>query len=313
MTLTARRLTALVLATVALVGLTGCTASSSSSGSSQAQPAAEAATEKDSAEPDSAVVITGRIAITTSDPLSAATEATAIVGEAGGRVSGREERAGEDGEQAQAVLTLRIPADALETVRTALAALGTVTETTMETTEVGAATRDLDARITTLRTSIARYTEWLGTADSTSDLIELESAIAERQTELEGLETQARDLADQVSLSTVTLALQSEHVPVTTAPENLGEAIAIGWSGFISFWTSVVIALGLGLPWLVLLLLTAVVIIWLVRRSRRREASAVAALPAGVPDAHLFAAPPAQTTATPSSAAHSAAGQTPPN
>jgi len=298
-----------MLAAAALVGLTGCTASSSSSSGSQAQSVPDAATEADAVEPDSAVVITGGITIVTADPLRAATEATTIVGAAGGRVSGREEHAGEEGEQASAVLTLRIPADALETVRTDLAALGTVTETTMETAEVGAATRDLDARITTLRTSIARYTEWLGTADSTSDLIELESAIAERQTELEGLETQARELADQVSLSTVTLTLQSEYVPVTAGPKDLGDAIAIGWSGFLSFWTAVVIALGLGLPWLVLLLAIAVLVVWLVRRARRREASALDSLPAAVPDGHLFAGPPSPESAAVSSAAQT----TPPN
>ncbi|MBO9626239.1 MAG: DUF4349 domain-containing protein, partial [Microbacterium sp.] len=224
------------------------------------------------------------------DPIAAAGAATQIVADAGGRVSARTEHAAEDGGQASAELTLRIPADAVDGVRADLTDLGTVTETALESSDVSASQRDLTTRITTLRASIARYTDWLGTAAETSDLIELESAISERQTELEGLEAEARDLDDRVAMSTITLSLASEYVPVTTAPENMGDALAIGWNGFVAFWGALLLGIGLSLPWLVLLGVIAVGVVWLVRRSRRTATASVLSTPVA-PDPVLFAAP----------------------
>lgn len=268
---TRRVLAVLILASLGAFGLAGC-AASSSGGSAQnpAQAPAQGA-PAEAGEPDAAVVITGRISIVAADPIGAAGEATAIVADAGGRVSARTEHAAEDGGQASAELTLRVPADALEDVRDALADLGTVKETTLDSAEVGGTQRDLDARITTLRASIERYNDWLSTASETSDLIELESAIAERQTELEGLEAQARALADQVDMSTVTLSLMSEYVPVKTAPDDFGEALLVGWNGFVGFWGAVMIALGVALPWLVLFAAIAVGATLLTIRARRRQ------------------------------------------
>ncbi|MFF5626606.1 DUF4349 domain-containing protein [Microbacterium sp. NPDC012755] len=291
MNTTRRLLTALVLASLAGLGLAGCAAGGSggaeSAGGGRA-PVQEAASSNEADEPDTAVVITGRISIVADDPIAAAADATSIVSDAGGRVSGRTERAAEEGGQASAELTLRIPADAIEEVRTDLAALGAVKETALESTEVGATQRDLDARITTLRASIARYTDWLGTASETSDLIELESAIAERQSELEGLEAQSRSLEDQVAMSTITLSLMSEYVPVETAPKDFGDALTIGWDGFVAFWGAMLIGIGVALPWLVLLAAIAAVVILLVIRSRRRQAARPQP-PRPAPDAELFA------------------------
>lgn len=272
-----RLLAALVLVSSAVVGLTACAAGGSSGGedASVGQALVEgAAGEEDAGTPDSSVVITGRIIVVASDPIAAATEATNIVTEAGGRVSGRTEHAAEQGRQASAELTLRVPADALDEVRSSLSALGAVQETSLDSVEVGDTQRDLNARATTLRTSITRYTEWLGVATTAPDLIDLESAIADRQTELEGLEAQLREMEDQVSMSTVTLSLQSEYVPPQTAPRDLGEALAVGWNGFAAFWAGALIAVGVGLPWLVLLGAIVVFVIWLSIRRRRKNAHA---------------------------------------
>ncbi len=244
-------------------------------------------------------MITGRISIVAADPVAAASEATTIVTDAGGRVSGRTERSAEDGGQASAELTLRIPAEVIEEVRSDLGGLGDVKETSLESTEVGSIQRDLDARVTTLRASIARYTEWLGTASETSDLIELETAIADRQTELESLEAQSRSLEDQVAMSTITLSLSSEYVAPVTAPQNFGEALVVGWNGFGAFWGAMLIAIGVGLPWLVLIAAVVTGVIWLVARNRRRQ-ELKPAVSAAMPAAVLFGMPEEATSeATP--------------
>lgn len=223
---------------------------------------------------DRALVITGSITITADDPISAAEEATAITMAAGGRVDARQQYAPRDGDAGRATLTLRIPADALEDVREKLAELGSVDETLTDAVDVGNQQRDLDTRITTLRASIARYTGWLADADTTSDLIELESAISQRQTELEQLEAQQRELADSVAMSTITLQLRSTALaPPPEGPTDFWSALATGWASFVGFWAAVAVAVGIGLPWLVLVGIGIAVVVWIARRAGRTPAA----------------------------------------
>ncbi|MFC4139443.1 MULTISPECIES: DUF4349 domain-containing protein [unclassified Microbacterium] len=307
-----RGLVTVVLLSALMIGTAGCTAMGGSSGgssgdssSSEVQSGQDAGGAADDQAPgavedkDSAVVTTGRMLLTTDDPLAAADDATKIAVDAGGRVDARNDNAGGDGAAAQAEVVLRIPADDLEDARAALKKLGELEETSFSAEEVGATQRDLDARITTLRTSIARYTEWLGTAQKTSDLIELEQAISERQSELESLTAQKRDLDDRVAMATVTVTFMSVYVPQTTAPQNPLEAIAAGWSAFVSFWSATGIALAFLLPWLVVVAVIVLVVLWIVRR---RRGSASAPAPAAEAGAAADAGAPAASAPAPAGA-----------
>ena len=283
----------------AVLLLSGCSASSGSDEAaiveydSGAAPGtaelADGASQPDKAAADvadQALVITGSITITADDPIAAAEEATAITTAAGGRVDARQQYAPSGGDAGHATLTLRIPASALEDVRDQLAELGTVDETLTTTENVGAQQRDLESRITTLRATIARYTGWLADADTTSDLIELESAIAQRQTELESLEAQQRELADSVAMSTITLQLRSaEFAPPPEGPTDFWSALAAGWASFVGFWGAVLVAIGMGLPWLVLLAIGITVVVWIARRSGRPTPPAPTVAPAAVTEA----------------------------
>jgi hypothetical protein len=291
-----RTTAALAAVLAAGIALSGCSAgsadyrSTSEGGSSAdyAQPAAEGAVDSngDAASADQALVITGTITITAEDPIKASEQATAITLDAGGRIDARTEYAPRDGDAGSATLTIRVPADTVEDVRDQLKELGTVDETDFTSVDVGTQQRDLDTRITTLRASIARYTSWLADADTTADLIQLESAIAERQNELESLEAQQRALADKVAKSTITLQLRSVALaPPPEGPENFWEGLVVGWNGFVAFWAGVTVALGVGLPWLVILGIVLAVVVLLVRRSGRSAAAA------GAPTAAAAAAP----------------------
>ncbi|MGW8483762.1 DUF4349 domain-containing protein [Microbacterium sp. NPDC055903] len=270
-----RRFPAIALSIAALLALVGCSAADEAADSAiGAGPVAggnAVATETDAVDP--AVVITGSIRVRVDDPVVAADAASTIVEQADGAISGRQEFVADEGGSSSAELTLRIPADRVDEVRDALRELGTILETSLVSTDVSAAQRDLTARISTLRASITRFTEWLGTASKTSDLIELESEIATRQSELEALEAEQRTLADQVSLSTITLLLTEEHSAPTTEPSDFGHALTLGWTGFLGFWTGLGLVLATALPWLVLLGAIAGTTAWLMRRRARRKAS----------------------------------------
>jgi hypothetical protein len=284
-----RTTAALAAVLAAGIALSGCSAGADYSGASDGGSTAERAPlavdaadtasdgEQNAAAADQALVITGTVTITADDPIAASEKATAIARAAGGRVDARTEYAPRDGDAGSATLTLRVPADAVEDVRDQLKELGTVEETDFSSVDVGTQQRDLDTRITTLRASIARYTSWLADADTTADLIQLEQAIAERQNELESLEAQQRALDDKVAMSTITLQLRSVALaPPPDGPDNFWEGLVVGWNGFVAFWGGVAVALGVGLPWLVVL----TVVVLLVRRAGR---SSVTPLTASAP------------------------------
>jgi uncharacterized protein YceK len=300
-----RTTAALAAVLAAGIVLSGCSAGADYSGASDGGSTAERAPlavdaadtasdgEQNAAAADQALVITGTVTITADDPIAASEKATAIARAAGGRVDARTEYAPRDGDAGSATLTLRVPADAVEDVRDQLKELGTVEETDFSSVDVGTQQRDLDTRISTLRASIARYTSWLADADTTADLIQLEQAIAERQNELESLEAQQRALDDKVAMSTITLQLRSVALaPPPDGPDNFWEGLVVGWNGFVAFWGGVAVALGVGLPWLVVLGVVLTVVVLLVRRAGR---SSVTPLTASAPATAPAAAAPSDS------------------
>ncbi|QNO38031.1 DUF4349 domain-containing protein [Protaetiibacter sp. SSC-01] len=292
---TAAVLAALAAATLAL---SGCSASfegaSDSGGTGQQAPQAvdgesRGAADEAASPEDRALVITGTVTVTAEDPIAAAALATEIAASVGGRVDARTEYAARDGEGGSARLTLRVPADSVDEVRERLDELGTVDQTDFSTVSVGERQRDIESRITTLTASIARFTAWLATAETTADLISLETAIADRQAQLETLEAEQRALADQVAMSTITLTLRAEGVaPPPEGPTNFWEGLVAGWNAFVGFWAGVAVGLGVALPWLVLLAVGVVAAVYVARRVGRGAAPTAA--PPGAP---MPPAPPA--------------------
>jgi hypothetical protein len=278
----------LLLATAGIavaLALAGCSAGASSGSVAQqtapipksgAVAGGSSAGDAATSQADRSVVVTGDAVISVSDPLAAATDATRIVGDAGGRVDGRSEQAGAGGAAASATLTLRIPAAKLDATLDRLRALGRVDRVSTSTADVTGQTQDLNARITALRTTISRMLDLEQRATDTTDLVAIETAIGDRQGQLESLEAQQRDLADQVAMSTITLTLQPRGTTVPPSKAGFGDGLATGWSGFVAFWGGALVVLGVLLPWLGMVAALAAVagaVVWLVRRRRPRPAS----------------------------------------
>jgi hypothetical protein len=222
---------------------------------------------------DRQVIETGYVTVVVDKPLDAATDAVRITEQAGGRVDDRNEYAPTDNSAGSATLTLRIPVSALDATLDKLKALGTVQEVSLATSDVTMQTQDLDARITALSASVDRLVALLATATDTTNLIALETAISDRQGELESLKSQQRYLADQVAMSTVTLNLVSPAQAIVTEPNTFLSGLAAGWAAFVAFFAGLLVAVGVLLPWLVLAGLVTILTILLVRRSRRPAAT----------------------------------------
>lgn len=267
------------------LGLTGCSADGYSGASPEVSLDGGVAPQVapgidgrylDVVDADRSVIVTGWATILVDDPAAAAAEATRIANAAGGRVDSRSERAPTDYSGGSATLVLRIPAAKLDATLEELKRLGTVQDVSLSANDVTLEVQDLDARISALETSIERLEALLAEASTTADLIELETAISDRQAQLESLQAQQRYLSDQVAMSTLTLDLVTEPVATDPPPGDFWEGIVAGWDALGKFAAGLLVALGAFLPWLIPIGIVALIVWGIVALSRRRRASKAA-------------------------------------
>jgi hypothetical protein len=244
---------------------------------------------------DRSVITTGWVSVTVGDPIAAADDVAEVATAAGGRVDGRTETPGTDSQQATAQLTLRIPADELDGVIDELRALGTVTSVSVNASDVTQQRQDLDARIEALRTSVDRLSELLAQATSVTDIVAIESELTTRQAELDSL-TQQRDwLVDQVDYSTLSVDLVTEAAAPDPRPDDFWGGVVAGWNALWSFLGGLVVALGVLLPWIVVLAVIGgivLAVVLLATRGARRRAAAGAPQPPSPSAAPGSATPP---------------------
>lgn len=271
--------TALVLSALALAG---CSAGGASDEAGMAPApvtdgqviSSEADSEvADTSAVDRQVIVTGWVTITVEEPLDAAADAVRITESVGGRVDGRTEYAPVNGDKGSATLTLRLPADDLTETLDKLKALGDVQEVSLNSSDVTMVTQDLDARISALSASIDRLLALLATASDTETLITLETAISDRQAQLESLESERRYYADQVSLSTVTLNLVSVADAPVEEPVTFVDGLVAGWNSFVAFFSGLIVVIGVLVPWLLLAGVITAVVLLLVRWRQRAKAT----------------------------------------
>ncbi|QAV71223.1 DUF4349 domain-containing protein [Salinibacterium sp. UTAS2018] len=232
------------------------------------------------------VITTGYMAVTVTSPDEASAEAIRITESVGGRVDGRNEYAPSEGNRGSSMLTLRIPASDLTATLDKFKELGELQEVSINAQDVTMQSRDLEARITALDASVDRLLALLTKAEDTDTLIKLETAISDRQGELESLKSQKRYFDDQVAMSTLTLSLVSEADAPSTEPNTFLDGLDAGWAALVAFFSGLLVLLGVLLPWIVFLAIIAGIIVVIVRasiRSHRRSTTATA--PAAAPAA----------------------------
>lgn len=173
----------------------------------------------------------------------------------------------------RAWITVRIPQDQLTTALAGLADVGEVVESRIDRTDVTTDVVDTRARVAALEASVARLSELMAQSTSTSDLIAAESALAERQSELDSLRQQLTWLESQVEMSTLAVSLVEPAPTVTADPAGFGDGLAGGWNGLVAALNGLVIAFGFLLPWAAVAVVVGLVI-WGARRLVRRRRTA---------------------------------------
>ncbi len=233
------------------------------------------------------VVTTASAFLVVEDPAAGAQRVSELVEDAGGRVEERSEQAapGDDGTRGTvADLVVRVPAEELTGVLADLDELGDLASVSVSRSDVTATAVDLDARISALSTSVTRLQTLMDSAATTDALLAAESALSERQAELESLQSQRTLLADQVELSTLSVHLEPFGVSPAGGPDGFLDGLGTGWRALGSALGTLLVVLGISLPWLVLAVVVTGAVLLPLRAARRRAAApAPAPAPAGPP------------------------------
>lgn len=218
-----------------------------------------------SSEPD--VITTGYLSMSVEEPSLVADEISELVVASGGRVASRSDYTPVDFGQPSSYLDVRIPSSDLDATVASITELGEVQEISVNTVDVSLQKVDLDARIEVLEAAIERLTTLLVSAETTADLITIESALAERQAELDSLQSQRDYLSDQTLFATLSINLITPADATPSDPDGFLDGLVRGWESVLAFFAGTIVWAGILVPWVGL----AVVIIglgWLIARIR---------------------------------------------
>jgi len=283
-------LAAVGLITVLAVGACGGTGGSKSDSGSEQNAAAPAQrlTEQDSssgaktgtavkfpvrAVEERSLIYKGELTVRASNVDEAAAKASTIATGAGGVVAGDNRKDGSGGDQSTADLTIRVPSAAFTSTVGKLSDLGKELNRGINVEDVTEAAVDLDTRIASQTASVNRTRALLARAQQITDIVTIEQELARREADLGSLQARKRSLADQVTLSTITLHLIG---PTASAPADEDEkrtfftGLAGGWNAFTATVNGLLIVFGALLPFMIAFGIPAAVLIWALRRRKQR-------------------------------------------
>lgn len=219
------------------------------------------------------VITTGSVTIEVKDPRAAVEEATKVAETLGGRVEAQSIGSSGSGEYQGASLTVRVPQAKLTEALDSLGGLGTVLDQSISADDVTAQHVDLQARVESLETSVARLTELMAGSATTSELIEAESALSARQAELDSLKAQLKILEGQVDEATLWVSFTTASAAIPGGPANFWEGLLAGLSSITVAGAGALVLLGILLPWLVVAAIITFAIILIVRAGKKRRAA----------------------------------------
>lgn len=218
-----------------------------------------------------AVVATGEVRVETRRVDRARDEVLRLTRAWGGLVADEQTSSDERGRVQGSTMVLRVPTPRFDAALAALADLGRATEQTRSAEDVTTQVVDTAARVRAAERSIRSIERLLGRAERLGDVIRIEGDLARRQADLDSLKQQQAYLADQTSLSTVTLHLERPVAagPQPTEARGFVAGLRQGWDALVTLGVGAMTVVGTLLPFGVVLgLVLAPVLLVLRRRTR---------------------------------------------
>lgn len=231
-------------------------------------------------EPESTVIATGTVSLESDDVGKTRFDVRKIIDQHQGSITEQETTTGDEGEVDTARIVVRVPSKEYADATTELEKVATLTDSTSSAEDVGAEIVDVAARVRSQRKSVARIEALLARAKDLSEIVSIETQLANRQADLDALLSRQKYLADQTSFSTITVHIEQAVEPGKKKDTDAGflGGLDEGWDAFVGALVGALTVLGFLLPWLGLLALVLFPV-WLVVRRRPRAAVAVPPAP----------------------------------
>lgn len=182
-----------------------------------------------------------------------------------------------------ATLSLRVPSGGLDAFITGAQGIARVTSRSESSTDMTTQYSDNETRLVTLRAKLQRLSELMLKAETTADLIELETAISDTQYEIERYESRQLTIDRDVDMSEVSVTLTEETAATSASAEDksLGErlsaAISASLNGIAAFFRNMLVFLVMALPVIVPLALVIVIVAVISRRRTAKRAESASA------------------------------------
>lgn len=176
-------------------------------------------------------------------------------------------------------MVIRVPAAQLDSFLTAIDVLGEVTYRYERAEDVSERYSETEARLSVLRSQLARLEEMVASAESVEELILIEERSSEIITEIEVLEGRLRGWDSQVNYSRVSLTMWEKVEAVEPQPEALGarmrEAFVDSVDWLKVFGEEFMILLSAMVPrllvWIPAIVVLVVLVRVIVRTARKRR------------------------------------------
>jgi len=226
------------------------------------------------------VISTGNVQLRSDDVGQSVFDVRKVVDVHGGTISEDDTETDKDGAALRSRMVLRIPTADFDDAMTELEKVAKLVSSKRQSADVTTQVLDIDVRVEAQRRSIDRIQVLFDNATSIKDVVSVESELSRRQADLASLQAQQRYLADQTSMSTITLSV--ERTSTKAAPKadddeaGFLSGLAGGWGALKTFLVGASTVAGALLPWLLLALVLAVPGWPLLRRLRRRAPTAAA-------------------------------------
>ena len=155
-----------------------------------------------------AVISTGTVSLLADDVAATRREVQRIIDGRRGLVTEEDTDTDEDGVVAYTRLVVRVPSPDFDETLEALEQSAELRSSKRASEDVTTQVIDTEVRVRAQRKSLARVEQLLGEADTLKDVIWIESQLTQRQAELDSLESRQAYLADQTTLSTITVDIE---------------------------------------------------------------------------------------------------------
>ena len=175
--------------------------------------------------------------------------------------------------------TVRLPSENFEAFCSAVGDLAQVNSLSRSAEDVSEYYYDLESRLATQQTKLARLQELLKQAEDMEDIITLESAISDTELTIENLTGSLRKYDSRVGYATIHINLNEVYKlteveePVIGFGAKLGQAFRSGATGFVNGLQRFLLGLARGwIGWLIFIVLVVAVILIVRKIKRRRDA-----------------------------------------